>query len=174
MKNADVDESTEVLSKDRTKEIEERVTLLKNQMAAIETFRESCLKHLKILYETTDPTIVQSVNSEFLQAIADTGLSFEEAGKLYKEKLNESFQNVLEQIPHNCYVEADSRNLFAAVILNIFEPIENFLKSDEKRKEALMHLNFINMTLRSMKVRYEGCKQQWDAEDEALKALRSA
>lgn len=156
-----------------TNEIEQRVKEIKEKSAQVERFKKTSIDALKNLYTMTNPEIIQKVNQDFINAIAESDTTIVEVGRAYRQEMNDAFQDILKTIPKDGrVVDVNTRNSFTAILLNLFEPIENFLKTDEKRRDALMHVNVINAVLRSMNVRYNGCKQQWDAEDAAVEAAK--
>ena len=81
----------------------------------------------------------------------------------------ENFQDLLKQAPKDRVLSAAERNLITATLLNIFKPIDEFIVNEQTRREGLMHVYFLNAALRSIPIRYNGCKNDWDKEDELLK-----
>lgn len=152
-------------AEEKVKEVEAFV----QQMKAVETFRNKCLADLEKFYETTDPKLVEKSQKDFLKAVAESGLSLLEVGKEFRLQVADNFKNTINQLPRNKLVDIKTKNTYTAILLSLFGPIESFMESDEKRLEALNHIYFINAALRSIPIRYNGCKKQWDAEDAAVK-----
>lgn len=156
------------------KQIEQEIAAIKKQSAEIDAFKQEANDALKELYTTTKPEIIQKVNSDFINAIAEMNATIVEVGREYRSQMNEAFQNILKMIPVDKIIDINTRNSYTAILLSLYAPVKEFLVSDEKRAEALMHVNIINAVLRSLKVRYNGCKAQWDAEDKAVEDARKA
>lgn len=171
MENTKEKIDAENLSEEKKKEVESKIQEAVKTWEEVEKFKTDSLGKLQKLYETTKPEIIAEVNNEFMKAIAETGMSFKEIGKEYFNRMNESFKDIFKQIPTDRVLDARTRNLYTAITLMLFGDIEDFMKDDETRKQALMHVNFINAAFRAKNIRYNGCKAQWDAEDKALKDM---
>lgn len=156
---------------EKQKEVESKIQSAMKTWQEVEEFKATSLKDLQELYETTDPKLVEETNTEFIKAVAETGLSFKEIGKEYFDRMNDAFKDIFKQVPSEKVLDAKTRNLYTAITLRLFGDIKDFMKDDKSRKEALMHVNFINAAFRAKNVRYNGCKAQWDAEDKALKEM---
>lgn len=164
----------ENLSEEKQREVESKIQNAMKSWEEVEKFKIDSLNKLQKLYETTKPEIIAEVNNEFMKAVAETGSSIKEIGKEYFDRMNESFKDIFKQIPVDRVLDARTRNLYTAITLMLFGDIEDFMKNDESRKQALMHVNFINAAFRAKNIRYNGCKAQWDAEDKALKDIEKS
>lgn len=162
------------LSEDKKKEVETKLQEAIKNWEDVEKFKLESFNKLQKLYETTSPDLIEKVNKKFLEAVATTGSTFKEIGKEFFERMNEAFKDVFKQIPTDRVLDARTRNLYTAIALSLFGDIEDFMKTDETREQALMHVNFINAAFRAKDIRYNGCKAQWDAEDKALKEMKQS
>lgn len=152
--------------------VEKKIKEFANIQKQVRDFNVHAQEALAELFKT-DAKIQKEVSDEFYKGIAETGLSIVEVGKEYRNRLNENFQNVLEKAPKDRVLQAGERNLITATLLNIFKPIDDFLIDEASRREGLMHVYFLNAALRSIPVRYNGCKADWDMEDERLKEVKA-
>ena len=159
-------------SEEQVEEALKKIEAIKNRIKEINDFKIGALDALKKLYTETDPTVVKQVADEFMEAVASSGLTIVDIGREYKNQMNEAFGDILKQIPRDKVVSVDSRNLYTAALLNLFQPAEEWTKDEDSKKEAMQHVIFINAALRAAGVRYSGCKAQWDAEDAAIKELQ--
>ena len=159
---------------ENAKEIEAKINQAKATIEEINNFKQSSLEALTKLYQTTDPKLIEECNKSFLNALAESNVSIVDFGRSFIAKMDEAFNDLLQKIPTGKFVDVNTRNMYTAILLSVFKPVEEFLKDDESRKEAFLHVNCINAALRVKKVRYNGCKAQWDAEDAALKELRKS
>lgn len=170
---------TETEIKENETEIQEKVSdiekAIKAQAVMQKQIKEFHVHANEVLAELfkTDVNIQKEVCEEFYKAIAETGLTINEVGKHYREQLNENFQDLLKQAPKDRVLNAAERNLITATLLNIFKPIDEFIVNEQTRREGLMHVYFLNAALRSIPIRYNGCKSDWDKEDELLKEAKS-
>jgi len=162
------------LSEDKKKEVEAKLQEAIKNWEDVEKFKLESFNKLQKLYETASPDLIEKVNKKFLEAVAATGSTFKEIGKEFFERMNEAFKDVFKQIPTDRVLDARTRNLYTAIALSLFGDIEDFMKTDETREQALMHVNFINAAFRAKGIRYNGCKAQWDAEDKALKEMKQS
>lgn len=170
---------TETEVKENETEIQEKVSEIEQAIKAqaamqkqIKEFHAHANEVLAELFQT-DMNVQRAVCDEFYKAIAESGLTINEVGKHYREQLNENFQDILRQAPKDRVLNASERNLITATLLNIFKPIDEFIINEQTRREGLMHVYFLNAALRSIPVRYNGCKADWDKEDELLKEAKS-
>ena len=160
------------LDEEQKAEIENKLQSILEMQKEIKFFNENALNILDDLYKNTKPEIQQQVNEEFINGIVEADTTILEIGKEFKRCMNESFNEVLKRTPKDKVLSAEQRNLVTAALLNLFEPIENFTKSDAKRKEALTHVLFINAACRSIPIRFYGCKYLWDMEDQQVKEAK--
>ena len=149
-------------------EIEEKLKLQKQ----LEDFNKHAVTVISDLFKT-DLEIQKEVSDSFYKAIAETGLTIPEVGKAYRDEMNNAFNDILKQCKTDRVLEISERNLVTATLLNLYEPIDNFVKDVESRKRGLLHVYFINAALRSLPLRYNGCKTDWDLEDNKLKEVKS-
>lgn len=149
-------------------EIEEKLKLQKQ----LEDFNKHAVTVISDLFKT-DLEIQKEVSDSFYKAIAETGLTIPEVGKAYRNEMNNAFNDILKQCKTDRVLEISERNLVTATLLNLYEPIDNFVKDVESRKKGLLHVYFINAALRSLPLRYNGCKTDWDLEDNKLKEVKS-
>lgn len=152
--------------------VEERIQAYAQMQKQLKDFNVHAQEVLDELFKT-DSKIQQEVSNEFFKAVAETGLSITEVGREYRARLNENFQDILVKAPKDRVLKPQERNLITATLLNIFKPIDEFVKDEESRREGLMHVYFLNAALRSIPVRYDGCKRDWDLEDEHLKEVKT-
>lgn len=160
------------LTPEEKEEVVKRLQAIQTAAKDLKTQQDHCLGVLAELYNTTDPKIQSEVNETFIQAIAEADTNFVDVGREFKRRMNEAFQSILDQAPKDRVLDIEQRNLITATLLNLFKPIDEFLKDDESRREALSHILFINAALRAVPVRFNGCKQLWDAEDDMLKEAK--
>lgn len=149
-------------------EIKEKLKLQKQ----LEEFNKHAVAVISDLFKT-DLEIQKEVSNNFYKAIAETGLTIPEVGKAYRNEMNNAFNDILKQCKTDRVLEVSERNLITATLLNLYEPIDNFVKDAESRKRGLLHVYFINAALRSLPLRYNGCKTDWDLEDKKLKEVKS-
>lgn len=149
-------------------EIKEKLKLQKQ----LEEFNKHAVAVISDLFKT-DLEIQKEVSNNFYKAIAETGLTIPEVGKAYRNEMNNAFNDILKQCKTDRVLEVSERNLITATLLNLYEPIDNFVKDAESRKRGLLHVYFINAALRSLPLRYNGCKTDWDLEDNKLKEVKS-
>lgn len=149
-------------------EIKEKLKLQKQ----LEEFNKHVVAVISDLFKT-DLEIQKEVSDSFYKAIAETGLTIPEVGKTYRNEMNNAFNDILKQCKTDRVLEISERNLITATLLNLYEPIDNFVKDVESRKKGLLHVYFINAALRSLPLRYNGCKTDWDLEDKKLKEVKS-
>lgn len=150
----------------------EMLQKVKEAQAELLAFQMKSVQALNELLNTTSVDILESVSTEFYQAVADTGLTLLEVGKEFRSKLNEECEDLLKGIVKDEVVSDERKNLYIAAILNIFVPFEEWTKDEETRKSVLMHMLFVNAALRAAGLRFNGCKEAWKAADDAVQSFK--
>jgi hypothetical protein len=139
----------------------------------LEGFINLQTKTLKDLLENTKAEIKQKVQNEIYTAMAETGLTIKDVGQRIREEYRTGpWKSLLKGTPDHV-LDQTNYDVARSALLSCVQPVKDYLKDDESRAEGLKMLTFIEFALRVTGVHYNGCKQDWDRQDNLLKQAKA-
>lgn len=164
-----IENATEVF--EQVNEIAEKELTPEELLTQFKGYAKRLMLGIAKIYDWDEDKRLKVVEDVFKQ-IAESGLSLKEIGNKIYESFQTQFDDILNAMPKNRVLTNLDKTLMVAMILDLYEPIEDFSKSEEKYEAAVRHICFIDLMLRAKKVHFNGCKMEWDYQDDLVRKYK--